>query len=297
MRTNIEFNADGVTLRGWFYKPDSGKGPFPTVVMAHGFTATKEMTLDRYAEVFAGGGLAVLVYDNRTLGDSDGLPRHNIDPTEQMRDYRYAVTYAQSCGDVDPSRIGLWGTSYTGGTVITVAALDRRVKAIVSQVPFVKGIANIKQFLPISQWDEFAVMLDEDRKRRMNGEPSQYIPVTTDDPNGVAAFPGIRTHRYFNDFASSVPGIKWENKVTVRSIEFLMEYDVTAFASQVSPTPMMMIVSDRDKSATTELALEVFQLAREPKELVISRADHYASYIEDFAMSSAAARDFFLKHL
>jgi len=37
----------GVTLRGWFYKPDSGKGPFPTVVMAHGFTATKEMTLDQ----------------------------------------------------------------------------------------------------------------------------------------------------------------------------------------------------------------------------------------------------------
>jgi uncharacterized protein len=265
--------------------------------MAHGFTGTKEMTLDRYAEVFSKGGLAVLVYDNRTLGDSDGLPRHNIDPTEQMRDYRYAVTYAQSRDDVDPGRIGLWGTSYTGGTVITVAALDRRVKAIVSQVPFVKGTANIKQFLPISQWDDFAAMLDEDRKLRMSGKPSQYIPVTTDDPNGVAAFPGIRTHRFFSDLVASIPGIKWENKVTVRSLEFLLEYDVTAFAPQVSPTPMMMIVADRDKTATTELAMEVFQLAREPKELVISRADHYASYIEDFDMTSTAARDFFLKHL
>lgn len=96
MRTNIEFNADGVTLRGWFYKPANGNGPFPTVIMAHGFTATKEMTLDRYAEVFAAGGLAVLVYDNRNLGDSDGTPQHDIDPTAQTRDYRYAVTYAKA---------------------------------------------------------------------------------------------------------------------------------------------------------------------------------------------------------
>jgi len=140
-------------------------------------------------------------------------------------------------------------------------------------------------------------MLDEDRVRRMRGEPSQYIPVTTDKPDGVAAFPGLRTHRYFNDFASSVPGINWENKVTLRSLEYLMEYDVSAFAPQVSPTPLMMILSDRDKSAPTELALEVYELAREPKELVFSRADHYASYIEDFGMTSAAARDFFLKHL
>lgn len=142
--------------------------------------------------------------------------------------------------------------------MITVAALDRRVKAIVSQVPFVKGVANIKLFLPMAQWGEFAAMLDQDRERRMKGEPSQYVPVTTGDPNGVAAFPGIRTHRYFNDFAASVPGIKWENKVIVRSIEYLMEYDVSAFAPQVSPTPMMMIVSEKDQSAPTELAMEVY---------------------------------------
>ena len=102
MRRDIEFNADGVTLRGWFYTPDTGKGPFPVVVMAHGFTATKEMTLDRYAEVFAAGGVAALVYDNRCLGDSDGLPRHDVDPVAQRRDYRCAITYAQSLSVVDP---------------------------------------------------------------------------------------------------------------------------------------------------------------------------------------------------
>ena len=75
MRVDIAFNAGGVTLRGWLYKPDRGPRPFPLVVMAHGFSALKEMGLDAYAEVFSAAGLAALVYDNRNLGASDGEPR------------------------------------------------------------------------------------------------------------------------------------------------------------------------------------------------------------------------------
>ena len=238
MRRDIEFNADGVTLRGWFYTPDTGKGPFPVVVMAHGFTATKEMTLDRYAEVFAAGGIAALVYDNRCLGDSDGLPRHEVDPVAQRRDYRCAITYAQSLSEVDPKRVGIWGTSYTGGAVLAVAAMDRRVKAVVSQVPFIDGFKNVQQFLRLSEMEGFVQMLDEDRARRMKGEPSAYIPVTSDDPSQPAAFPGARTHAYFHRFANQVKGIKWENKVTLRSLEYLLECDVTSFVERISPTPM-----------------------------------------------------------
>jgi dienelactone hydrolase len=86
MRRNIEFKADGVTLRGWLYKPGKAKAPFPTVVMAHGFSGVKDMTLDKYAEVFSSAGLAVLVYDNRCLGASGGSPRQDIDPVLQLRD-------------------------------------------------------------------------------------------------------------------------------------------------------------------------------------------------------------------
>ena len=297
MRRNIEFNADGVTLRGWFYTPDGKPGPFPVVVMAHGFTATKEMTLDRYAEVFAKGGLAVLVYDNRCLGDSDGTPRHDIDPVMQRRDYRCAITFAQSQPEVDAKRVGIWGTSYTGGAVLGVAAYDKRVKAVVSQVPFVHGWKNIQQFLRLSDMQGFLDMIDADRARRMQGEPSQYLKVTSDDPNDTPAFPGMRTHNYFQTYVKSVPGIKWENKVTVKSLEHLLEYDVMGCMSLIAPAPLLMIVSDKDSATPTDLALEAFQLAREPKELMVIRADHYASYLEDFDRTSAAARDFFVKHL
>ena len=80
MRQDIEFNAEGTTLRGWLYTPDSGHRPFPTIVMAHGFSAVKEMYLDSFAEVFANAGLAALVFDNRNFGASDGEPRQEIDP-------------------------------------------------------------------------------------------------------------------------------------------------------------------------------------------------------------------------
>lgn len=297
MRRDIEFNADGLTLRGWLYVPDGMQGPFPAVVMSHGFTAVKEMTLDRYAEVFCRGGLAVLVYDNRCLGASDGQPRHDIDPAAQRRDYRCAISFAQQQKEIDAERIGVWGTSYTGGAVLAVAALDRRVKAVVSQVPFVNGMKNIQQFLRLSEIPEFMKMLDDDRARRMKGEPSQYLKVATDNDAEPCAFPGARTHYYFNKYMKEVPGCTWENKVTVRSLEYLLEYDVTGYMPLIAPTPLLMLVSNRDSATPTDLALEMFQLAREPKELYVIKADHYASYLEGFDGTSAAARDFFLRNL
>jgi len=100
--------------------------------MAHGFSCTKEMFLDKYAEVFVKDGFAVLVYDNRNFGDSDGQPRLEVDPYSQIRDYWHAITYVSSLPQVDSSRIGIWGTSYTGGHVLQVAAIDKRVKCVVS---------------------------------------------------------------------------------------------------------------------------------------------------------------------
>ena len=95
MRSDVEFDAEGVTLRGWLYVPDGAAGPVPTIVMAHGFSAVKEMYLDRFAEAFAAAGLGALVFDNRNFGASDGEPRQEIDPWAQVRDYRDAISYAQ----------------------------------------------------------------------------------------------------------------------------------------------------------------------------------------------------------
>ncbi|EGP87280.1 uncharacterized protein MYCGRDRAFT_41428 [Zymoseptoria tritici IPO323] len=130
--------SDNITLRGWFVTPASFDGKLPCLVMAHGWTALKEMDLNTFADYFTSSlPISCLVYDNRGFGDSDpalGQPRHEIIPQLQQSDYSDAITYASSLPEVDPERIGLWGSSYSGGHVLYVGAVDRRVKAVLSQL-------------------------------------------------------------------------------------------------------------------------------------------------------------------
>ena len=134
---DISFQTtDSTTLRGWFITPTNTNGSkLPCLVMSHGWSALKEMDLDAFADHFTAQlPIACLVYDNRCFGASDGEPRHEIDYALQRSDFSDAITYAQSLDEVDAERIGIWGSSYSGGHVLWVGAVDRRVKAVLSQV-------------------------------------------------------------------------------------------------------------------------------------------------------------------
>jgi uncharacterized protein len=193
MRKDIEFRTDdGVTLRGWHYRPDNRTGKVPTIVMAHGFSAVKEMYLDRFAEAFANAGLASVVFDNRNFGSSDGEPRQEIDPWRQVRDYRDAITFAETLETTDPERIGIWGSSYSGGHVLVVGAIDRRVKCVVAQVPLISGHANARRLIRSDYIAGLQKMFDGDRRARMQGQPPAMIPVVSEDPAGPAALPPCR---------------------------------------------------------------------------------------------------------
>src|SRR6201995_3007694 len=176
-RRDIEFDAEGVTLRGWFYPAEGRTGTAPTIVMAHGFSAVKEMYLDKFAEVFAAGGLNALVFDNRNFGDSDGTPRQEIDPWAQVRDYRHAITYALTLPQTDASRIGIWGSSYSGAHVLVVAAIDRRVKCAVSQVPGVSGYNNFRGLRPSDMIGPLKALCNAERINRAGGAAPAMIPV------------------------------------------------------------------------------------------------------------------------
>ena len=116
--------------------------------MAHGFSAVKEMYLDRYAEAFAKRASPAVVYDNRNFGASDGEPRQEIDPWLQISDYsRRHYLRAEPAEQTDRDRIGVWGSSYSGAHVLVVAAIDRRVKCVVSQVPAISGSQGFRRLM------------------------------------------------------------------------------------------------------------------------------------------------------
>jgi fermentation-respiration switch protein FrsA (DUF1100 family) len=297
MRQDIEFQAEGPRLSGWLYTPDAGGGPFPTIVMAHGFSAVKEMYLDSFAETFAAAGLAALVFDNRNFGASDGQPRQEIDPWAQVSDYRDAITYARTRPEVDRERIGVWGTSYSGGHVLVVAAVDRRVGCAVAQVPLVSGYRNVLRLVRADMIAPLRAQFDQDRERRLDGEPPAMVPVVSADPSGPAALPTADSYQWFTD-TGRTRAPAWRNEVTLRTVELLMEYEPAAYVERLSPTPLLMIVAAQDHLTPVDLALAAYKRALEPKRLVFLPGGHFEAYVgPGFELAGSAARDWFVQHL
>lgn len=293
-RLNVEFRSEGVALRGWLYLPEA-RAERPAIVMTHGFSGVKEQYLDRYAEVFAAAGFVVLLYDHPNFGDSDGEPRQEIDPVMQRRGYRDAITWLGAQARVDARRIGIWGTSYSGGHVLEVAALDRRVKCVVAQVPTVSGHASALRRTRAEQLPALLASFDADRQRRFEDLPPALLPAVAAGPDEPCAMAGADAHRFFTDSAALAPN--WCNRVTLRSAELARENEPGIHMARISPTPLLMIVADRDLLTPTDLCLEAYQRALPPKRLLMLAGGHFTPYIEHFDATSQAAADWFVRHL
>jgi fermentation-respiration switch protein FrsA (DUF1100 family) len=293
-RDDIAFDAEGVTLRGWLYRPGQEGVRSPAIVMAHGFSAVKEMYLDKFAEAFASAGLAAIVFDHRNFGASDGEPRQEINPWQQVEDYRHAITFASTLPNVDPDRIGIWGTSYSGGHVLVVAATDRRVKCVVAQVPTISGHDAGQRRVPASRLPQLHRAFAEDRVRRMNGEPPATLRVIG-APEENPVFSAADAVEWFTCGRSIAPA--WRNEVTLRTIEWFRAYEPGAHISHISPTPLLMIVGTKDHITDTDLELQAYNRALEPKKLVLLPCGHFDPYASHFADASRAAADWFRHHL
>ena len=121
--------------------------------------------------MFAEAGFVVLVHDHRGFGASDGEPRYDVDPWRQIADWRRAISYLESRPEVDPHRIGLWGTSYAGGHAIVLGATDRRLRAVVAQVPTISGYQQSLRRVPPDQVDALEASFIDDDRRQFRGEP------------------------------------------------------------------------------------------------------------------------------
>ena len=143
MRTDVVFDSHGTRCRAWHYAPDGAAAALPCVVMAHGFGATRDASLEPYALRFAAAGMHVLLFDYRHFGASDGEPRQLLSVRRQLQDYAAAIAFARSLPGVDPERIAVWGTSFSGGHALVTAATVPGVAAAVAQCPMMDGLAAV----------------------------------------------------------------------------------------------------------------------------------------------------------
>ncbi len=141
-RVEVGFPSGSEECAAWLYRPDGPPKPRPLVIMAHGLGANREMGLDRYARRFVTAGMGALVFDYRHFGDSTGTPRQLISIGRQRDDWRAAIQYARTIKGFDATRIALWGTSFGGGHVLSIAHEDDYLAAVVAQCPFTSGWAS-----------------------------------------------------------------------------------------------------------------------------------------------------------
>ena len=141
-RVNIKIASSSEDFMcGWLYPSQTftPSKPGPAIVLAHGLGGTKELKLDVYADHFNQIGYTCIVFDYRCSGGSEGLPRGLIDWHKQQDDWKSVIKYTRQLEIVDPNQVGLFGTSFSGGHVIQLAATDRNIKAAISQCPFTSG--------------------------------------------------------------------------------------------------------------------------------------------------------------
>jgi fermentation-respiration switch protein FrsA (DUF1100 family) len=261
-----------VRCAAWLYRPEDADGRVPCVVMAHGFSATRADGLPPYAEHFAAAGMAVLLFDYRHFGDSEGEPRQLLDIKRQQADYEAAIAYARSLDGIDPDKIALFGSSFSGGHVVMVASRDPRIAAVVAQAPFTDGISTVLAFPPLNAARGTAAGIVDalgalaGRAPRMVpavGEPGTFALMTAPE-----AAPG---------FASIVgPGSKWRNEVAARIMLRVGTYRPVASAAKLT-CPLLVCACDRDE--TTPPAPAVRLAERSPRgELVRYPIGHFDIY-------------------
>jgi fermentation-respiration switch protein FrsA (DUF1100 family) len=259
-------------------------------------TAVKELHLDSFGRRFQGAGFTVLVYDNRHFGDSSGFPRFEVDPIKQIEDYHDAITWVSTLPEVDSDRIAIWGSSYSGGNVIHVGSVDRRIKAVIAQVPFVSGQSNAPGIEPLLDH------IIADRVRIRDGEPGQIVKVVADSLEEAQSGKSesiLPTPDAYEYFVHSDSQGHWQNKMTLQSLFKLVKNEPRAYVHRISPTPLFMCIAENDLAVDVPTQIATFESAKEPKELLfMPQTGHFDVYSGlAFETNVEAQIKFLKKHL
>lgn len=296
--TTVEFKSGGVSCVADLYRPKGLRRNMrrPAIVMGHGFSLVRS-TLAAQAGALAEAGFVVLAIDYRTFGESGGRPRGQLFPLNQAEDFRNAISYLQTRGDVEPGRIGIWGASFAGALVSYVAAIDERVKATCAVVPVTDGNKWMRLLRTESEFYALVRAVEADRARRYAGGKGERIPVSgpTGSFCGLPAEPEIVS--FFEAMPESFP--TWRDTITLESVEKILEFSPLSFVHRIAPRPYLIIAAGgRDVVHPAWTITELFDAAREPKRLEFLPYDQIGLYVEPgLSASNRIACEFFTQAL
>jgi pimeloyl-ACP methyl ester carboxylesterase len=293
-REETGFDSGGDRCAAWLYRPE-GEEPHPCVILAHGFGGTREARLWAFAERFRDAGIAALVFDYRHFGDSEGEPRQLLSISRQLDDWRAAIAFARGLEGIDAERIALWGTSFSGGHVVVLAAEDDAIAAVVSQAPFTDGISALNAAGP-AQVGRLLVAGVLDGLAALTGGEPMRIPLVAPPGHGAAmdqpcAYAGYRA------LHDDVDG-EFRNEFCGRAMLGLPFHAPARRAGEVT-CPLLVVAVPDDTVTPAGPARRMAAAAPRGELFETARGlDHFDVYVgETFEQVVAAETDFLARSL
>ncbi|MGH3566961.1 MAG: alpha/beta hydrolase [Pseudonocardia sp.] len=299
MPAETGFISHGTRCAAWHLPAESdaltGLRGRPCVVMGHGFGATRDAGLLPFAERFATAGAEVLVFDYRGYGTSDGMPRQNVAHLRHRQDYHAAIEHARGLPGVDRDRIVLWGSSYSGGHVVAVAAADGQVAAVISQGAAMDGLTallEIGRYAGVGQLLTLTAHGLLDVIGALLGQPPHLIPVVG-PPGSLAAITAEGAESGYR----MIMGPTFRNEMCARGALIIpLNRPVTAAARL--RCPIFLVVAEDDNICPPAAVRAVAAKAGAGAEVLSLRSGHFDIYGgEMFERSTAAQVDFLTRTL
>ena len=270
----VRFHSGPAVLAGTLKLPEAAAAPYPAIVQGPGWMGLRDAkAYVPYHDALTAAGFAVLVFDYRGFGDSTGDATF-LDPMTQVADWRAAVDYLESRDEIDARRIGAFGSGGTGGgNAIYAAALDRRFKGVVSQVPIADGRDWLHRMRREHEWLEYLEQIRQARRRYvLTGEPTLVAP----REEIMVPTPERRTTTIKADVDDRVP-----KQVDLTSAEAIFAYRPIDVVERIAPRGLMLIAVEHDATTPEDHAYALYDRAGGPKRLVIQTGTtHYAAYAQ-----------------
>jgi uncharacterized protein len=274
MKRPVIFYSEGCKLSGDLYLPDNlgaGEGR-AGIVLCHGYTGVKDLYLPDNARVLNEAGYVVLTFDYKGWGASEGA-RSRLAPYSRVADVQAAMTFLGLQPGVDGSRLGLYGTSYGGATVVWAGAVDQRAKCIVSVVGVGHGQRWMRSVRRPDEWHDLLERSKADREKRVLDGPSQLADrseiLLADRQSAELAAAARRANPAAID------------TLPLEYIDETLGFHAEWVVDKISPRPILFITTDDDRLVPPEESEALYARAGEPKRLVVLKGfGHYEVYTE-----------------
>ena len=268
----VSFYSEGTRLSGDLFLPDdlNPREQRAGILLCHGYTGVRNLYLPDTAKALTDAGYVVLTFDYKGWGDSDG-PKARLSPYGRVLDSQAALTFLGAQSMVDADRLGIYGTSYGGATVVWTAAVDPRAKVVVSVV----GIGNGRRWMrSVRHPDEFADLLarsEQDRIQRVLTGKSEYV-----DRNSVL-LPDRQSLELATAARKNNPNAVGE--IPLEYIDDTLGFHPEWIVDKISPRPVLFITSDDDRLVPPDESEALYAKAGQPKELITLKGwGHYEVY-------------------